>query len=182
MIGFEWLGSLTSMVDLITSLIPRRVQIPPTSRGVKFINMKRTIVLQPGNHWLWPFMSEVTVHAVMPRPVDLARIDVTNVEGIAFRVDASTLVSIHRDDESVIRAFVEHDEIETVIANECMNALCELVSASTSVELYDRDVFNLKFTRLIRRKLKRYGVRTHRAFIATLVTGRPILLVGTMNG
>lgn len=180
--GFEWLASLGSVVELIGSLIPRRIQIAAHSRGVKYVAMKTPVVLQPGNHWLWPFRSEITVHIIKPRQVNLTYIDVTNIEGKPFRVDAAIQVSIYENDTAILQAFFEHDRIEEIIASEAQDVLCSMVATSHAEELYERLEFNARFTSLIRKRLKRYGVRTHKAYVATLVTGKPILLVGSING
>lgn len=178
MLGFEWLASLTSLVELVGSLIPRRVQIPPTCRGIRFTGMRRTSVLQPGNHWVWPFRSEIKVYDVTSRVVDLAQQDVTSLAGVTYRVDASVIISISVLENDLLRAFVEHQNIEEVAAAECVHVLCTLINESLEDRLQDRREFDRRLTYAIKKRLRRYGIKTHRACVATLAKGLPVLLIG----
>ena len=179
MTGFEWLGSLTSLIELITSLIPRRVQIAPTHRGIKFVGMRKIVVCREGNYWVWPVRSEMKVHLISARPIALAKQYVMSSEGTQYLVDGSILVSIVDSEEGIINAFVRNDEIEEICASEASNAICDLMNDSLDDELCDRDEFNVKLTRMTRRRLRKYGIRTHRAYVSSLASGRPILMLGS---
>lgn len=186
MIGLEWLGSLTSLVEFIGSLIPRHVQIPPTNRGVLyggiFSKFSRVRVLMPGSYVHWPVRSAIHSYTVTPRVIELAKQYVNSRDGIPFWVDGSLQVSVYDHEDAVVRAFVKYeDTMDGIVTSEATNAISELINESLKEELYDRNEFNKQLTLLIRRRLRKYGVQTHKAYIATLVTGRPILVLGNCN-
>lgn len=176
--GFEWLGSLTSLVELIGSLIPRREQIPFTHRGVKYAGMKVVHVLGPGNYWVWPFRSMIKQFDIMSRPISLSSQYAMTRDGTTVWIDGAVLVSMADDDDSIVKAFVHNSDISETVAAESMNAICELLSETLWEELIDRSHFNAELTKLIRTKLRKYGVRVHRAYLATLASGRPLLILG----
>jgi regulator of protease activity HflC (stomatin/prohibitin superfamily) len=178
MTGFEWLAALTSLVELIGSLIPRRIQVPPNSRGVKFTGMKKVSVIKPGNHWVWPFRSEIKVFDIMPRTVDLAVQDVTAANDDTYRVDASILLSVYPDDNSILKAFFENTRIEDIAATEGMHVLCNLINESDKSVLHNRREFDRILTKRIRKRLKNFGLKTHRAYVATMASGMPVIILG----
>lgn len=176
--GWEWLASLQSIVELLGSLIPRRIKIPPTHRGIRLRGMTKVTVLQPGLYWYWPFRSEVLVKLVAARNLSLVSQYVMTRDGKTIWVDGSVIHSIYPDDASIIRAFLETDGIEEVAAAVAMAALNELIEDTLFEELFDRQTFNRNFRQILRKKFKTYGLRVHSGNIETLASGRPILVLG----
>lgn len=175
---WEWLASLQSVVELIGSLIPRRVKIAPTHRGIRYRGMTEVSVVQPGVIWYWPFRSEVQVKMVVERPIALASQYLLTKDGKPVLVDGSILYSNHLDDNNLLKAFVETDSIEEVAASVAMACINEMIEASTMAELYDRQMFNRKLRKLLRARLGAYGLKLHRGNIETLSTGFPLLAMG----
>jgi len=176
--GWQWLASLQAVVELIGSLIPRRVKIPPTHRGIRLRNMTKVSVLQPGLYWFWPFMSSVSLHLVAVRPAALASQYVMTQDGKPMWVDASVLYSVGDDDESVLKAFLETAIVEEVAGTLAMAALGELIEKTTFVQLFDRDRFSKNFRDSLRIKFAEYGLKVIGGNIETLATGRPLLILG----
>jgi regulator of protease activity HflC (stomatin/prohibitin superfamily) len=175
--GWEWLASLQSIVDLIGKLIPRREMIPPTHRGFKFRG-DEIFVLLPGVHWYWPFRSLVLQKRVNNRLISLSSQYLMTQDGKTVWVDGSVLISNYVDRDDLIRAFVVNDDIDEIAAGISMACLNETMEATHWEEIGDRATFNKQFRRRLRKQLRPYGLKVIRANIETLATGRPILLLG----
>lgn len=175
---WEWLASLQAVVDLIGRLIPRREMIPPTHRGIKYCGMKTIKVLQPGVYWYWPWRSAIRQACVVNRLISLVAQYVTTADGKTVWVDGSILFCTYDSDDDVVRAFVETEDIDSVSAAISMACMNELMERTQWSELQDRAKFNQQWRSLLRRSLRRYGIRVKRANIETLATGKPIMVLG----
>jgi regulator of protease activity HflC (stomatin/prohibitin superfamily) len=175
--GWEWLASLQSIVDLIGKLIPRREMVPPTHRGLKYRG-NSIFILLPGVHWYWPYRSLVVQRPINCRLLSLSSQYLMTQDGKTVWVDGSVLVENYLDREDLIRAYVDNSDIDEIAAGISMACLNETMEETHWDKIHDRQLFNKQFRRRLRKQLRPYGLKVVRANIETLATGRPILLLG----
>src|SRR5690606_24678799 len=114
----------------IGDLIPVRVLIEPTHRGVKYKNMKKIIVLNPGIHWYIPFFTVVHTICVVKQTLDFSIQDVITKDDKPIKVKGSITYTI----SDVEKALVECECLENEIDDESMAVICDYL---TSVNLDD---------------------------------------------
>tara|TARA_R110000824_G_scaffold269318_2_gene457860 strand:+ start:2061 stop:2612 length:552 start_codon:yes stop_codon:yes gene_type:complete len=168
----EWLGEL---VKVIGDLIPRRILVEPTHKGVKFKGMHTTLLLLPGRYWYIPFFSTYYLMPVVKQSLYTLEQDLTTLDGQPLKL--KSVVSYEITD--VVTAIAKAYEVTDQIDDESMGLICRYVARKTLQELMDdRIKMNREITRLVNSRMKEYGITVRRVQITSFISGRSILHSG----
>lgn len=168
----EWLGEL---VKVIGDLIPRRILVEPTHKGVKFKGMHTTLLLLPGRYWYIPFFSTYYLLPVVRQSLYTLEQDLMTVDGEPLKL--RSVVSYEITD--VVTAIAKAYEVTDQIDDETMGLICRYTARKTLKELMDdRTKMNREITGLVNRRMKEYGITVKRVQITSFISGMSILHTG----
>ena len=168
----EWLGEL---VKVIGDLIPRRILVEPTHKGVKFKGMHTTLLLLPGRYWYIPFFSTYYLLPVVRQSLYTLEQDLMTLDGKPLKLRA--VVSYEIDD--VVTAIANAYEVTDQIDDETMGLICRYTAKKTLKELMDdRSKMNREITSLVNRRMTEYGISIKRVQITSFISGMSILHTG----
>jgi regulator of protease activity HflC (stomatin/prohibitin superfamily) len=173
--GFVWLEWLGQLVKLFGDLIPQRVLVEPTHKGIKYKGMKTIVVLEPGRYWYWPFFTMVHQMAVVRVVLGLQEQKITTKDGKVVAIEG--MVSYEVTD--IVKAMTKCFEVEDQIDDECMAVLCTYITKKTFDEIQTRrTAVNKGLTEAIRTRMLEYGINVIRVQLTTFATGVPIVHIG----
>jgi len=151
---FGWLGTIP---NFLFSLLPHLEIIRSTHMGIKFKKGSEEVVLEPGLHWYWPFVSEIEVIAVKYRTSDL---DVQYLETKDnLKVGLAGIVSYDIND--VRAAICDCWDYEDVIRDKAQAAIKSVVT-SNEKEFFKSDKADRQLTGRLQKELKNFGVKVSR--------------------
>lgn len=169
----EW---LTQFIEKITAIFPRIAHIKYTDRGVCF---KKGGVkeLLPGIHFYWPIWTEVFVHPVVRQTQQLPAQTLVTKDGISVTVS----VTIRFEIEDIISAFGRTYDFVDTIQDISQGEVATLICSKNYQEIIDSKKdentdIDILLSRIIRRRLKPFGVSLKKAFIAEFSPCYPIRL------
>ena len=173
--SIAWLGELS---ELIGSLIPRRVLIPPTHGGVKYKRMKKIIPLTSGRYWYWPFISEIHTTPITEQTIALTDHTLETKDGQTVRVHGVITYEVADVEKALVRKWDFEDSID----DEAAAAYCTYITTKSFEYIQsDRKKVNIELTRKVRSQLNEYGIKVIRAQITTFASGVPIIHMGNTS-
>jgi regulator of protease activity HflC (stomatin/prohibitin superfamily) len=173
--GFEWIQWLGHIIKVIGDLVPQRILIEPTHRGVKFKGMTKTVVLVPGRYWYIPFFTSHYIIPVVKQSLYCPEQDLTTLDGKPVKIRCVVSYNV----ENVKKALVECYEFSEQIDDETMGLICRYVAKKNLQDLMDNMLkFNAEVTILIRRRMREYGIHVNRVQITSFISGTSLLHTG----
>ena len=170
------LGWIGSIAEWLGRLIPRLLIIPTTHGGIAFIRGKNVKPLKPGLHLYWRFWTKVLVIPTARQTKVLEPRSLTTADNKSVAVGAMLRYKI----QNVEAALAKSWDIENVVADELLVALCDLVAEKKFSQLVnDRQALHLLLERAIKKHLTRpFGIEVLVAKLTDLQVCRTLRLIG----
>lgn len=173
---FTWLGEIIKMVG---DIIPRRILIEPTHRGIKYKGMTDIVVLNPGRYWYVPFFTTYYTIPITRQSIYTDEQDLTTKDGRPLKVRSVISYEV----EDVKTALARCYEFNTQIDDETMGIICRYVARRDLSELQnERAKANREITHLVNERMNEYGISIKRVQFTSFITGKPLLLIGIQRG
>lgn len=173
---FEWISWLGDTLKIIGDLIPRRILIDPSERGIKFKGMKKVIILEPGCHWWVPFFTKVRTEPFAQQTLSLGEQTLVSKDGTAITIDSSILFNIEDFETAATKFHSYLNQIDDDARNVVSLYISGLNFRTDIVGNLNTVTKHLTFR--IRKKLAKYGIRVSRFQLTSIATGIPIMLIG----
>lgn len=135
--------------------------------------------LEPGLHWIIPFMERVIVDNVVPSTFHVGPISVTTKDGKTVTLAGVVTWSI-KD----IRTFLlEVEDAESVIEDSSYGTLGDMTRERNWDQLIEpRSRFKFYVEKRLIRTMRKYGVRVERFQFTDMTTSRTIRMIGMNFG
>lgn len=171
---FTWLNDI---ILALLEIVPRRVIVRATHRGVKWSLWRGPKEMCPGLRLWWPLITEIEVIPVARQTLNTQTQALMTKDGQQVVAGGVVIYSI----SDIVKAIGErnYDVDETV--NDISQAA--IVDVITSWELYDlleniNGKAEVDLTETCRRQLRQYGVYVHRAALTDFSQCRSLNLLG----
>lgn len=167
------LGWIGQIAEFVGSLFPRLLIVQASHRAVKYVRGATVVALQPGLHWYWPLVTTVETCAVVRQVLNMPTQLLETADGVPVAVGGIVEYEI----TDPVRFLAECENGYESISSVATGAIRRVV---TSLEYDDRDGSSMdaRLTKAVRRDLRGYGVRVHRARLSDMAKVRPIHLTG----
>ena len=165
--AFSWLGQI---FEALLQLVPRRVIVRATERGVKWSLWREPKEIPPGFRVYWPLISDIEIVIVARQSFNTPHQPLQTKDGVAVVAGGVVVYSI----ENVSRAIgkvnwspeeTAQDIVQAVLASVITSHSHEYILANLAGDL------ETEITMKCRQQLRKYGVRVSRvglcAFSAT---------------
>lgn len=172
----EWLAWLGDTIKIIGDLVPRRILINPSEKGVKFKGMTKVVILEPGRYWYWPFFTQVRLETAALQTLTLGEQTLVTKDGTAITIDSSILFNIENFEIAATKFHSYLNQID----DDARNVVSLYISNLNFKEdmVGNLDLVTKRLTFRIRKKLEKYGIRVSRFQLTSIATGIPIMHIG----
>jgi regulator of protease activity HflC (stomatin/prohibitin superfamily) len=151
--AFSWIGKL---FEFFGSLFPRLLIVMVSHRAVKYVCGKNVVLLQPGLHIYWPFVTEVEICPVVPQILNLHNQILETSDGIPVLVGGLIKYEII----SAIKFLAENENSYQSIDDISTAAIRRVINEKTLQEIRDYSVeIDDEITNAIQEHLDAYGVK-----------------------
>ena len=171
---------LTWLSDIILALleiVPRRVIVRSTHRGVKWRMWRGPVELKPGLRLWWPLLSEIEVIPVARQTLNTATQALMTKDGKQVVAGGVVIYSI-RD---IVKAIGERNyDVDETVNDISQAAIVSVITAWNLGELLENITGRVEedLTDTCRRELRQYGVYVHRAALTDMSACRSLNLLG----
>lgn len=174
-----WLGTIfRALIDCF----PHAKLVRGTHGGVRFRNGGRYLEMTASNglfgtglHVYWPLMTDVDVVPIKRQTVNLPPQYLTTTDGQTVGVSAIIIFEV----ADVVALLTESWDYNQVITDYGIAEVKSVIGSASAEEIAEAgNQLDRKFTRRLRRRLRRFGVRVIRV---TLSDFAPCMLHGLMN-
>lgn len=175
---FDWLSDL---IRGLGKLIPRIVLVRSTYEGVffflgrheKLITSKNGL-FQTGIHFYWPIICEVDTVPIRRQTTRLEKQYLSTKDEVPVGICGVLVYEV----ADTLKLLTECFDYEDTIRDLSLFAIREIVKDNTFDDLLNNALLDKELTALLRKKLKRFGVRTIRFNLSDIVRMRVIGLWG----
>jgi len=171
---FSWLSDI---ILAILEIVPRRVIVRSTHRGVKWRMRRGPVELKPGLRWWWPLTSEIEVIPVARQTLNTSTQALMTRDGKQVVAGGVVVYSI----QDIVKAIGERNyDVDETVNDISQAALVEVVTTWNLDELLENITGKVEedLTATCRKALRCYGVYVSRAALTDFSEARAINLLG----
>ena len=175
------LGWLGTIFEAVLNLFPRLTILRAPHEAVKWRNGKEAIRVPKGLCFYWPLVTEIERIVVSRQTINLPTQVLETKDGKSVVVGSFAVYSIY----DVVKAIGERNwDVDDTVANICMAAVVEVVTAHTVDELREgvaegrNSKINRALTMTCRKQLRQFGVQIQRCGITDFSQSKVYRLVG----
>lgn len=150
-----WIGQLIQWFGMF---IPRRVIIPTTHAGVKWVLGNKVVPLGPGIHFYWPIVTELTTYPTARQATDLRTQTLMTTDGKTIAVGGMIVYEI-RDIEAILAHTYDPEQTIKDIALSAIHDVLVTMSADELKLETELGTLSLRLRRRVRKELTKYGVK-----------------------
>lgn len=158
------LSWLDALIRWLCDFVPRVWHLECTDIAVYITRGTRIRILAPGLHVYWPFWTSMYHRAATTQTVNLPTQALITHDNRQVVAGGMVRYCFARDDESVTKALVETDDVESALTDDAMAVFCAFITSKTLRELQgERAKVNRSLTGKLSTQLATYGVEVMRA-------------------
>jgi len=175
---FQWLSDI---VLALLEIVPRRVIVRSTHRGVKWRMHRGPVEMKPGLRIWWPLLSEIEVIPVARQTLNTSTQALMSKDAQQVVAGGVVVYSI----QDVVRAIGERNyDVDDTVNDISQAAIVEVITAWDVHDLLENIHGQVEedLTATCRRQLRQYGVYVHRAALTDFSQCRSLNLLGVNLG
>jgi regulator of protease activity HflC (stomatin/prohibitin superfamily) len=164
--AFAWLSQI---VEALLQLIPRRVIIRATERGVKWSLWREPQEMMPGIRFYWPLITDIEVTVVARQTINLPTQSLLTKDGQTVVVGGVVIYKI----SDVVQAIGKINwSPEDTAGDITQAAIVEVISGRTSDNILKNisGEVEKQLTSICRKQLRQFGVHVSRAALVDYST------------
>jgi regulator of protease activity HflC (stomatin/prohibitin superfamily) len=175
---FTWLSDI---ILALLEIVPRRVIVRSTHRGVKWRMRRGPVEMKPGLRIWWPLLSEIEVIPVARQTLNTSTQALMSKDAQQVVAGGVVVYSI----QDIVRAIGERNyDVDETVNDISQAAIVEVITAWDLCDLLENIHGQVEedLTATCRRQLRQYGVYVHRAALTDFSQCRSLNLLGVSLG
>ena len=171
---FQWLSDI---VLALLEIVPRRVVIRSTHRGVKWRARRGPIEMKPGLRLWWPLLSEIEVIPVARQTLNTPTQPLMSKDAKQVVAGGVVVYSI----QDIVKAIGERNyDVDETVNDISQAAIVEVITAWDFHDLLTNICGQVEtdLTDTCRKQLRQYGVYVHRAALNVFSHGKTLNITG----
>ena len=160
--AFGWLGRI---IEGLISFFPKPFIVRKTHRGVRFRYGNDVRVIEPGFHFCWPLVTEVTLYPVVRQTVNLDSQTLCTKDGKVVGVAGVVIYKINNIEDFLTITYDGEDTIRDM----ALASIAEVITTNDLAYLQaNREAVHKKLINSLRSNLAPFGVGVNKVTLTDL--------------
>lgn len=170
--AFSWIGEIARFFG---SLLPRLLIVKSSHAAVKYVHGSNAVLLEPGLHIYWPFVTEIEMCAVVRQISTLQSQILETQDGVTVLVDGLVCYTI----DDALAFLAENENAYDTIDDVATAAIRKVIVSSNFQELRDGGKrVDTRLTRETQKMLRCFGVGVEYTRLTNFARSRVLHLSG----